>query len=124
MRNTGIVTLLLLAYNNLNKFLSSENDSIYIKLKNIYSGYDERYDINNPNYNYNERVNNTMLYLIEKNMIKKVVIEELESKNTNIHRKLDIIEKYTELYKSQDQITGFNLFADDLMNKFYSVFDM
>lgn len=119
MYNTRIFSLLLLVSNNLNNFLSSDSDSIYIKLKNINSGYDQRYDITND-----EGVNSTMLYEIKRNMINKNIIEELENNNTNIHKKLDIIEKYTDIYKKQKQISEFNLFAGDLMNDFYSTFDI
>jgi hypothetical protein len=123
MYNTRIVSLLLLVSNNLsnlNRYLASESDSsIYIKLENINSGNDQRYDINNGEYNYNDRVNTTMLGKIKRNMINKNIIEELESTNINIHKKLDIIEKYTDIYKNCNQITGFNLFAGNLLNIFY-----
>ena len=124
MYNTRIVSLLLLVSNNLNHFLASESDSSnYIKLKNINSGNDLRYDIDNSEYNYNDRVNTTMLSKIKRNMINKNIIEELESTNINIHKKLDIIEKYTDIHKNCNQITGFNLFAGNLLNIFYDGHD-
>jgi len=118
MFNTRIVSLLLLVSNNLNNFLSSDSDSIYIKLKDINSGYDQRCDITSD-----ERVNSTILYEIKRNMIHKNIIEELENNNTSIHKKLDIIEKYTDIYKKQKPICEFNLFAGNLMNDFNSSFD-
>ena len=111
MGNTKILSLLWLASSNtLNKFLSSELDSIYIKLKNMNSGNDER---------CNEYLNVTLLNNIRKNIINKNLLQELENDNIDIHKKLNIIEKYTEIYANQNRITEFNLFAGNLMNNFY-----
>jgi hypothetical protein len=111
MGNAKILSLLWLASTNtLNNFLSSDSDSIYIKLKNINSGNDER---------YNEYLNVTLLNNIRRHIINKNLLQELENNTTNIHKKLNIIEKYTEIYENQNRITGFNLFADNLMNNFY-----
>ena len=114
-------SLLFLFSNNLKNFLTSDSsDSIYIRIKDLKSGYDERYDINNPDYNYNEHVNETLLGSIRKHIINKNIIEELENNNNNsIHKKLDIIEKYLDLYMNQKQISGFNLLAGNLLNDFY-----
>jgi hypothetical protein len=115
MGNTKILSLLWLAStNNLNNFLSSDSDSIYIKLKNINSGNsgkDER---------YNEYLNVTLLNNIRRNIINKNIIQELENDRINIHKKLNIIEKYTEIYENQNRINGFNLFAGNLANDFYN----
>jgi hypothetical protein len=114
MGNTKILSLLWLAStNNLNNFLSSDSDSIYIKLKNINSGNsgkDER---------YNEYLNVTLLNNIRRNIINKNIVQELENDSINIHKKLNIIEKYTEIYENQNRINGFNLFAGNLVNDFY-----
>ena len=115
-------SLLLLFSNNLKNFLTSDSvDSIYIRVKNLKSGYDERYDINNPDFNYNERINITLLASIRKNIINKNILEELENNNTSIHKKLDIIEKYLELHMNQKQISGFNLLSGNLLNDFYDL---
>jgi len=115
-------SLLLLFSNNLKNFLTSDSvDSIYIRVKNLKSGYDERYDINNPDYNYNERINVTLLGSIRKNIINKNILEELENNNTSIHKKLDIIEKYLELHMNEKQISGFNLLSGNLLNDFYDL---
>jgi hypothetical protein len=120
MGNTKILSFLWLASNNLlNNFLSSESDSIYIKLKNINSGNDERYDNNIYNYKYNEYLNVTLLNNIRRHIMNKNLLQELENNNTNIHKKLNIIEKYTEIYSNQNRISEFNLFAGDLLNNFY-----
>jgi hypothetical protein len=116
------ISLLVLFSNNLNNFLTSDSvDSIYIRIKNLKSGYDERYDINNPEYNYNERINVTLLGNIRKHIINKNIVEELENNNTSIHKKLDIIEKYLELYMNEKQISGFNLLAGNLLKDFYDI---
>lgn len=115
-------SLLLLFSNNLKNFLTSDSvDSIYIRVKNLKSGYDERYDINNPDFNYNERINITLLASIRKNIINKNILEELENNNTSIHKKLDIIEKYLELHTNEKQISGFNLLSGNLLNDFYDL---
>jgi len=114
------ISLLVLFSNNLNNFLTSDYvDSIYIRIKELKSGYDERYDINNPDYNYNEPINSSLLSTIRQHIINKNILEELENNNTSIHNKLDIIEKYLDLYINQKQISGFNLLAGNLLNEFY-----
>jgi hypothetical protein len=111
MGNIKILSLLFLASSNtLNKFLSSESESIYIKFKNIISGNDER---------YNEYLNVTLLNNIRRNIINKNILQELENDSIDIHKKLNIIEKYTEIYANQNRITEFNLFTGNLMNNFY-----
>jgi len=112
--------LLLLFSNNLKNFLTSDSvDSIYIKIKHLKSGYDERYDINNPEYNYNQRLNNTLLVSIRKNILYKYVLEKLEDNNTSIHYKLNIIENFLHVYMDEKQIKGFDLFSGKLLNSFY-----
>ena len=127
-----IVSLLLLVPNNLQNFLSGDTDSIYIRFKNINAGNDERYytvynknstssnSDNNDNNDNNEHTDAPfMIHKIRRNIINKNIIEELENNSTNIHQKIDIIEKYTDLY--QNKISGFNLLAVKLLDEFYDV---
>jgi hypothetical protein len=58
---------------------------------------------------------------IRKNIINKNIIEELENNNTNAEKKIDIIEKYTDIYKDQTRISEFNLFAGGLLQNFYDL---
>ena len=122
MFTTKLLSLLLLVPNNLQSFLSGEFDSIYIRFKNKNAGNDERY-INNQD-NYNHETNIDMLYMLHKirrHIINKNIIEELENNNTNIHNKLSIIEKYTDIYEKQNKISEFNLLSGNLLNDFYDV---
>jgi hypothetical protein len=137
MCNTKILSLLLVVSNNLKNFLSSDSDSIYIKIKNMNAGNDERYNINtNYNYNdndiinddnindiniYNDNTNITMLNQIRRHIVNKNILEELENNNLNIHQKLAIIEKYTDIYKNQNKVGELNLLAGDLMGNFYDI---
>ena len=94
----------------MNKILPSDSEINFITLKTVTSGNDER---------YNEHLNVTLLNNIRRHIINKNLLHELENNTTNIHKKLNIIEKYTEIYENQNRITGFNLFAENLMNNFY-----
>jgi hypothetical protein len=117
MLTTKVLSLFLLVPNNLQSFLSGDSDSIYIKFKNAAHGTDQRYDINN-------NTNISMLYMLDKirkHIINKNIIEELENNNTNIHNKLDIIERYTDIYKDQNRIAEFNLFGGKLLDNFYDL---
>lgn len=110
------LSLLLLLSNNIRNNLSSENDHSYIKNSN--TGNDERYE--NDNDNINEE-NLYMLYKINRFIINKNILEELEKNNTNIYKKLDIIEKYTDIHKNQNSIQEINLFAGNLLENFYDL---
>jgi hypothetical protein len=135
MFTTKIVSLLLLVPNNLQNFLSGDSQSIYIRFKefkNPNAGNDQRYYIANNNNssssdNNDIRDNNDisdtpfMLHKIRRHIINKNIIEELENNNTNIHNKLNIIEKYTDMYENQNKISEFNLLAGNLLNDFYDV---
>jgi hypothetical protein len=114
---------LLLLSNNTRNYLSSNNDSLYIKKSN--TGIDERYIKNDENIceNCNNNDNNEdgniyMLYKIDRFFIIKNIVEELEKNTTNVYKKLDIIEKYTDIYKEQNSIREFNLFAGNLLENF------
>lgn len=112
-----VLSLLLLVPNNLQSVLQSDSYSVYIKIKNAASGNDQRYDSN-----YNDNKNISMLYILEKirkNIINKNIIEELENNKTNIHNKLYIIERYTDINKNR--INGFNLFEGKLLDNFYDL---
>jgi hypothetical protein len=63
-----------------------------------------------------------MLRKIRRHIINKNIIEELENNNINIHQKIDIIEKYTDIYENQNKISGFNLLAGKLLDEFYGDF--
>jgi hypothetical protein len=63
-----------------------------------------------------------MLRKIRRHIINKNIIEELENNNINIHRKIDIIEQYTDIYENQNKISGFNLLAGKLLDEFYDDF--
>lgn len=108
---TKLLSFLLLLSNNIRIDLSNENDFFYNKNSN--SGKDERYENNNEN----ENANNYMLYKIKRYMINKNIIEELEKNYTNIH-KLDIIEKYTDIFKNQNAVSELNLLAGNLFDNF------
>jgi hypothetical protein len=114
---TKSLSFLLLLSNNVRNYLSNDNDSLYIKNRN--SGNDERYENDNEK-NYNEE-NLYILYKINRYIINKNLIEELEKNNTNIYKKLDIIEKYTDIYKNQNSIQAVNLFASNLLENFYDL---
>jgi hypothetical protein len=128
-----LLSLLLLVPNNLKDVLLGDFDSIYIRFKDINSGNDERFDIitngnfHNDNNDFNTLHNNTnitVLYMLDKirtNIINKNIIEELENNNTNIQNKLNIIEKYTNIYKNQNRISEFNLLSGNLLKDFYDI---
>jgi hypothetical protein len=124
------VSLLLLVPNNLQNFLSGDTDSIYIRFKNMNAGNDERYyTVYNKNSSSTTNSDNNdnsdtpfMIHKIRRNIINKNIIEELENNNINIHQKIDIIEKYTDIYDNQNKISGFNLLAGNLLNDFYDGF--
>jgi len=127
MFKTKLLSLLLLVPNNLQNFLSGDSDSIYIRfknLKNTNAGSDERYYATNNN-NKTDSIDNSdtlfMLHKIRRHIINKNIIEELENNNTNVHVKLNIIEKYTDIYQNQNKIREFNLLAGILLNDFYVV---
>ena len=113
---TKSLSFLLLLSNNIRNYLSNDNDSFF-NTKNSNAGNDERYD--------NEKINNEeevyMLYKINRYIINKNIIEELEKNNTNIYKKLDIIEKYTDIYKNQNSIQDINLLAANLLEHFYDL---
>jgi len=124
---TKCLSFLLLVSNNIKNYLSSDNDSFYVKNNN--KGMDERYinnyensheNYNENNYN-NEYANIYMLHKIKRYIINKNIVEELEKNTTNIYKKLDIIEKYTDIYKNQNSIREFNLFAGNLLENFYDL---
>jgi hypothetical protein len=114
-----ILSFLWLTYNNLNKILPSDSETNFITFKTVNSGNDERYDNQKYNYNYNEYINVTMLANIRKYIRNKNIIHELQDNNTCIHRKLNIIEKYTNIYQDKNRIAEFNLLAGNLLNEFY-----
>jgi hypothetical protein len=128
-----LLSLLLLVPNNLKDVLLGDFDSIYIRFKDINSGNDERFDIitngnfHNDNNDFNTLHNNTnitVLYMLDKirtNIINKNIIEELENNDTNIQNKLNIIEKYTNIYKNQNRISEFDLLSGNLLKHFYDV---
>jgi len=128
-----LLSLLLLVPNNLKDVLLGDFDSVYIRFKDINSGNDERFDIitngnfHNDNNDFNTLHNNTnitVLYMLDKirtNIINKNIIEELENNNTNIQNKLNIIEKYTNIYKNQNRISEFNLLSGNLLKDFYDI---
>jgi len=125
MFKTKLLSLLLLVPNNLQNFLSGDSDSIYIRLKNFKNknaGNDERYYATNNTDNTDNSDTLFMLHKIRRHIINKNVIEELENNNTNIHQKMHIIEKYTDIYENQNKIVGFNLLADSLLHDFYDAF--
>jgi hypothetical protein len=131
MFTTKIVSLLLLVPNNLQNFLSGDTDSIYIRFKNfknMNAGNDQRYYAaynNNGTTTTSSNDNNdtpVMLRKIRRHIINKNIIEELENNNINIHQKIDIIEKYTDIYENKKQISGFNLLAGKLLDEFYDDF--
>ena len=116
------LSFFLLLSNNIRNNLSSENDHSYIKNSN--TGNDERYeryenDNDNDNNIYEENL--YMLYKINRYIINKKIIEELEKNNTNIYKKLDLIEKYTDIYKNLNSIQEINLFAGNLLENFYDL---
>ena len=111
------LSFFLLLSNNIRNNLSSENDHSYIKNSN--TGNDERYENDNDN-NINEE-NLYMLYKINRYIINKKIIEELEKNNTNIYKKLDLIEKYTDIYKNQNSIQSLNVLAGNLLENFYEL---
>ena len=114
---TKPLSFLLLLSNNIRNNLSSENDHYYIKISN--TGNDGRYENDNENNKYEEKL--YMLYKINRYIINKNIIEDLEKNNTNIYKKLDIIEKYTDIYKNQNSIQSLNLFAGNLLDNFYDL---
>jgi len=116
MFTTKILYLLLVVQNNLKNFLSGDSDFVYIRFKQSNEGNDERYY--NTDNNTDSRF---MLDKIRKHIINKNIIEELENNNTNIHNKLDIIEKYTDISTNQNKISEFNLLAGNLLKDFYDV---
>jgi hypothetical protein len=120
---TKILSFLLLLSNNIRNYLTSDNDSFYIKNSN--AGNDERYEINRDNSDNDNNddgyANLYMLYKINKYIINKNIIEELEKNNTNIHKKLDIIEKYTDIYENQNSICAFNVLAGNLLQQFHNL---
>jgi len=126
MFKTKLLSLLLLVPNNLQTFLSGDTDSIYIRFKNLKNmnlGNDERYYKENNNNDTDSDTNNQfMLHKIRRHIINKNIIEELENNSTNVHNKLNIIEKYTDIYENQNKIVGFNLLADSLLHDFYDAF--
>jgi hypothetical protein len=111
MVNKNILAFLWIASNNLNKFLSSDSESFYIKLNTLTSGNDQRYDAN-------EGINSTILDKIKTHILYKNIIQQLECNDTSIHKKLSIIERNTNLYKDENRISEFNLFGGNLMNIF------
>ena len=117
MFTTKILYFLLVVQNNLKNFLSGDSDSVYIRFKKSKAGNDERY------YNTtNKSDTQFMLDKIRRNIIKKNIIDELENNSTNIYKKLELIEKYTDIYQSQNKISEFNLLVGNLLNDFYEAF--
>ena len=114
---TKSLSFLLLLSNNIRNYLSNDNDSNYIKNSN--SGNDERYENDNES-NVNEE-NLYILYKINRCIINKNIIEELEKNNTNIYKKLYILEKCTDIYKNQYGVQAVNLFAGNLLENFYDL---
>ena len=125
MYNAKIISLLLLLSNNLQNFLlnksvNSGNDERYNNIQNVeFNEFNEPIEaIDNFYYDY---LNITLLHNIRKHIINKNIIEELEKDDINIQKKLDIIEKYTDICKNQTRIREFDLFAGDLLANFYDV---
>jgi len=116
MFTTKILYFLLVVQNNLKNFLSGDSDSVYIRFKKSKAGNDERY--------YNTANKSDTLFMLNKirrNIINKNIIDELENNSTNIYKKLELIEKYTDIYQSQNKISEFNLLGGNLLNDFYDV---
>jgi len=113
---TKIFSFLLLLSNNIRNYLTSDIDNNYITNNN--RGNDERYE-NNDNNNNEENL--YILYKIKRYIINKNIIEELEKNNTNIYKKLDIIEKCTDIYRNQNSIKDFNLIEGNLLEHFYDL---
>jgi len=114
MFTTKILYFLLVVQNNLKNFLSGDSDSVYIRFKKSKAGNDERY------YNTaNKSDIRIMLNKIRRNIMNKNIIDELENNSTNIYKKLELIEKYTDIYQSQNKISEFNLLAGNLLKDFY-----
>jgi hypothetical protein len=120
MFTTKILYFLLLVPNKLQNFLSGETDSIYIRFKNRNAGNDARYYTVN-NFTSDNDDNMFMLHKIRRHMLNKNIIEELENNDNNIYKKLELIEKYTDLCEAQNKISEFNLLAGNLLNDFYDV---
>ena len=120
MFTTKIVYLLLVVQNNLKNFLSGDSDSVYIRFtnKNTNSGNDERHYTDTTNIT-NNIYTQIMLHKIRRNIINKNIIDELQNNNTNIYKKLELIEKYTDIYKTQNKISEFNLLSGNLLKDFY-----
>jgi hypothetical protein len=130
--------LLLLIPNDLKQIMHEDKtDRVHTIIKRFIEGTDERkyiihdipgipdipdshsiYISDNRDSFYNEVENNRIILAkIKNNIISKTILEELENPNTNIHYKLELVEKYTNIF-ANNKIHGVNLFAGDLYRNF------
>jgi hypothetical protein len=107
--------------------LEDKSGLIQLRIKKFIEGYDERkYPIHIRDNEYMDKYddhdkddNIDMLYKIQKYIWYKEILEILEKSDITDDYKLELIDKHTNIFVNDNQISSFNLLAGDLYKNYF-----